>query len=62
MANRGGGGQRGQGQGSQGANEEQYPRREIPYRGSLLTRNRNHASNRAYDKVKYNSYMMIFKF
>lgn len=56
MANRGGGGRRAEGQGSrgqgaQGGNEEEFPRREFPYQGSLLTRNRKHASNRAYDKV-----------
>jgi hypothetical protein len=35
---------------AQGA-EPEYPRQERPYRGTLLTRNPTHASNRAYDKV-----------
>jgi hypothetical protein len=45
MANRGG---RGRGR----EPEPEYPRNEVPYRGSLLTRNSTHASNRAYDMVQ----------
>jgi hypothetical protein len=31
-----------------------------PYRGSLLTRNKTHASNRAYEHVSFNFIHLIF--
>jgi hypothetical protein len=60
------GGRGGRGRGGRGEGEQippPAPGQNVPYIGTLLTRNRTHASNRAYDNVSYfNFYELIYLF